>query len=423
MQFKRTILSNGVRVITVPMQGNPTVTVMINVATGSYYEELRESGISHFLEHMCFKGTKKRPTALAIATELDSIGASYNAFTTSEMTGYYAKADTRHFTQIADVVADIYMNSTFPEAEIEKEKGVVLGEIDMYADDPQEKVSDALRIHMYRGEPAERDVLGKKETVSLIKRDDLLAYNSSQYKASNTIVTIAGGIGEGEMLSWVEKSLGTINDGSVKPELITKDRLQSVPERVFVDKDTDQAHIIMAWRTFNRKSPDRFVAHIIQSILRAGMSSRLFTKLRDDMGSGYYINAHHALHSSFGRFVIATGTLAERVPEIISAIVKETERLKTEPVRDIEIAKVREFLRAHLLMSLETSDNVADFFADQEILSDKIRTPAEFDEIFNKITPADIMRVANTIFNNQKLTIGAIGKDINKEAVSKAIGA
>jgi len=423
MQFKRTVLPNGVRVITVPMAGNPTVTVMINVATGSYYEDQKESGISHFLEHMCFKGTEKRPTAKIIATELDSIGANYNAFTTTEMTGYYAKADVRHFSKIADVVADIYLNSIFPESEIEKEKGVVIGEIDMYADDPQEKVSDALRVHMYKGEPAERDVLGTKETVSTITRDDLLMYRKSQYKASNTVITIAGGISEDEMLSWAKDSLGKTEDGEIKLELVTRDRIQTKSEIVFIDKDTDQAHIMMAWRTFDRKSPDRFAAHIIKAILRAGMSSRLFTKLRDEMGSGYYIHAIHAINFSFGRFIIGTGTKAERVPEIILAIISETEKLKTEAVSAIELEKVKEYMKAHLMMSLETSDGVTDFFADQEVLADKIRTPAEFEEIFSKITIDDVMRVSRIIFDSQKLTVAVIGNGLNKTAVSKAIGA
>lgn len=423
MNFKRTVLSNGVRVITIPMPGNPTVTVMINVATGSYYEEPYQSGISHFLEHMCFKGTTKRPSPKAIATELDSIGAHYNAFTTTEMTGYFAKADARHFGRIADVVADIYLNSIFPEAEIEKEKGVVLGEIDMYADEPQEKVSDALRIHMYRGEPAERDVLGTKETVKAITRDDLLAYRKSQYKASNTIVTIAGGVPEAEMLSWVKQSLGAIEDGEVKPELATKDRVQLAPETVFVDKDTDQAHIVMAWRTFDRLSADRFTAHLIEAILRAGMSSRLFTKLREEMGSGYYVRASHSMTRSFGRFIIATGTTAERASEIISAIVSETEKLKKEPVSPAELDKVREYIRSHLLMDLETSERVADFFTDQEILSDKIRLPKEFDDIFSKITAEEIMRLANIVFDNQKLSVAVIGHNLDEAAVSKALTA
>jgi predicted Zn-dependent peptidase len=315
------------------------------------------------------------------------------------------------------------MNSTFPEGEIAKEKGVVLGEIDMYADDPQEKIYDALRAYMYRGEPAEKDILGTKETVTAITRDDLAMYHASQYKASNTIVTISGGVPEGEMIAWAHKTMGAIPDGPVKPELITTDRTQLAPETVFIDKDTDQAHIILAWRTFDRRSPDRYIANIVLGILRAGMSSRLFIRLRDEMGSGYYIHANHSLHMTFGRFTIGTGTTADRVPEIISAILAETERLKNEPVTDLELKKVKEYIRAHMLMSLETSDQVADFFGDQEILSDRIRIPRELDELFARVTAEDILRVSKILFDKQKLTIGTIGKGIDKNAVSKAIHA
>ena len=419
MQFKRTILPNGVRVVTVPMKDNPTVTVMIRVSTGSYNEEPHQSGISHFFEHMCFKGTAKRPTPRILSTELDSIGAGYNAFTTNEMTGYYAKADTKHFGKIADIVADIYMNSIFPEDEIEREKGVVLGEIDMYADDPQTKISDALAAYMYAGEPAGRHVLGTKETVKAITRADLLAYRASQYRGPNTIVTIAGGISEEAMLTWARESLGSIASEDAKPEIATREKAQAGPETFFIDKDTDQAHIVMSWRTFNRMSPDRFVANLIQGLLQAGMSSRLFIRLREEMGSGYYISAHNSMHLSYGRFVAATGTTAERAPEIIAAIIQEMDRLKTELVSVEELAKIREIIRAYTLMSLETSDNVADFFADQEILADKIRLPEEFDVIFSKITSEDIKRVANVLFDNKKLTVAVIGKGIDKEAVSK----
>ena len=173
MKHSKTTLPNGARIVTVPMKDNPTVTVMVTVGTGSYYEEPNEAGLSHFLEHMCFKGTVKRPSSRIITTELDSMGASYNAFTSVESTGYYAKAAACHFEKISDIVSDIYLNSTFPEGEISKEKGVVMGEIDMYADDPQDKVSDALHDHMYKGEPAQRSVLGTKETVGSISRDDL----------------------------------------------------------------------------------------------------------------------------------------------------------------------------------------------------------------------------------------------------------
>ena len=423
MKFSRTILTNGVRVLAIPMKGNPTVTVMVTVATGSYYEEPSQSGISHFLEHMCFKGTVKRPLARMITTELDSIGAVYNAFTTNEMTGYYAKSDTKHFERIGDVVSDVYLNSTFPEAEIEKEKGVVLGEIDMYSDDPQEKVQEALRVHMYKGEPAERDILGSKETVSSITRADLVAYKALHYTPSNTLVTIAGGIHESEMILWAQKTFSELKGGEPGREFSTRDREQEEPECVFVDKDTDQAHIVLAWRGFSRHNPDRYAAYLVKNILRGGMSSRLFIKLREEMGSGYYIGAHNSFHETFGNFMIATGTTAKRVPEIIKAILSEVKRLETEPVSQEELEKVKELMRAHMIMALETSDNVADFFADQEVLSDAIRTPEEFDAIFDKLGAEDVMRVAKEMFDPRRLNLAVIGKNIDKKAASAALGA
>ncbi|HEY0908292.1 MAG TPA: pitrilysin family protein [Candidatus Paceibacterota bacterium] len=417
MEFKKTILPNGARIITVPMQGNPTVTVMVGVATGSFYETADQAGISHFLEHVCFKGTVKRPTPRDITTELDSIGAGYNAFTSREVTGYWAKADVRHFAKIADVVSDIFKNSVFPAAEIEREKGVVLGEIDMYADDPQEKISDAITKHMYKGEPAERDVLGTKETVSALTRDAIVAYRSSQYVAPNTIITIAGGIDEKEMLSWATETFSDLDPSKPKPELPTHDRQQSGPETVFIDKDTDQAHIVMAWRTFPRGTDDQYVARVISNILRGGMSSRLFIKLREEMGAGYYIGAGQHSHKSFGTFTVSTGTKSERVAEIVSAIIAEIERLKTEPVGAAELAKVKEFIRAHRIMGLETSEDVADFHAHQEAIYGEIKTVAELERIYAAITAEDIMRVSKAMFDRNKMTVAVIGNALDKKGI------
>lgn len=421
MKFKKTVLSNGVRIVTVPMQGNPTVTVMIHVATGAFYETPEQSGVSHFLEHACFKGTVKRPSPRDITTELDSIGAVYNAFTSREMTGFWAKADVRHFLKIGDVCADIFKNSTFPKKEIEKEKGVIIGEIDMYADDPQEKVSEALIKHMYKGEPAERDVLGTRETVSAITPEALFAYRAAQYTGPNTVVTIAGGISEDVMTAWAKETFSDIANISARSEFPTKDREQTAPETVFVDKDTDQAHIIVAWRTFSRSHPDRYVARIISNILRGGMSSRLFTKLREEMGAGYYIGAGHHVYKSFGSFTISTGTKSERVAEIIAAIISETEKLKTIPVGQVELDKVKEFMRAHRVMALETSDDIADYCADQEIIRGDIKTPEEFEKIYAAITAQDIQRVAQIIFDTKKLTVAVIGNNLDKEGIKKVL--
>lgn len=421
MQFKKTTLPNGVRIVTVPMEGNPTVTVMIHVGTGAFYEIPEQSGISHFLEHMCFKGTVKRPSPRDISTELDSLGALYNAFTSREMTGYWAKADTRHFLKIADVCADIFKNSVFPEAEIEKEKGVVIGEIDMYADDPQEKLSEALIKHMYKGNPAERDTLGTKETVSKITRDMLVAYKKSQYTGPNTVVTIAGGVSEESMIRWATEHFSDLSNVSPRPEFETKDRQQNGPETVFVDKDTDQTHLVMAWRTFSRSHPDHYIARIISNILRGGMSSRLFIRLREEMGAGYYVHAGHYPYKSFGSFAIGTGTTSERVPEIVGAIIDEVKKLQTTPVSLTELGKVKEYMRAHRIMGLETSDDVATFCADQEVIRGNILTTEKLETIYKNIQPEDVMRVAREMFDPNKLTLALIGKDLDKEVIKKVL--
>lgn len=410
MQFKKHILPNGVRVVLVPMKDNPTVTFAMYAVTGSLYETKEQAGISHFLEHMCFKGTTKRPMPRAISLELDEIGASYNAYTSADRTCYYAKSGAEHFKKISDVVSDIYLNSVFPDEEIKKEKGVVLGEIDMYEDDPQSKVNKILEATMYKDTPAEHPVLGSKETVSAVTRDDLVKYRDSQYKAENTVIAIAGGISEKEMLAVAKKIGEKVKKGKWVPQFPTKDKKQKAPETIIFTKDTDQAHLIVAFRTFDRFDKDIYIATvIIGGILRSGMSSRLFSRLREQMGSGYYISAGNSSFSDFGQFYIATGTTPSRVTEIVKAILEEIDRIKNEPVKKDELEKVREIARSGMKMGLESSDDVMTFFADQEVGRKEIKTPEEYDKIISSITAADIMRVAKRIFTNDRMNLAVVG--------------
>ena len=196
MEYKKTILKNGLRVITVPMKDNPTVTVLVLVETGSKYETKAKNGISHFLEHMCFKGTAKRPTAQAISSELDGLGSSYNAFTSQEYTGYYAKSSANHFKKIFDVVSDIYLNSAFPAAEIEKEKGVIVEEINMYEDMPHRHVHDLFASLLYGDTPAGWNIAGTRDNVRAMKREDFVQYHQAHYVPKATTVIIAGKVSE-----------------------------------------------------------------------------------------------------------------------------------------------------------------------------------------------------------------------------------
>ncbi len=421
MQFKKHILPNGVRVILVPMKDNLTVTFGMYACTGSLYETKEQAGISHFLEHMCFKGTKKRPSPRSISLELDSMGAKYNAYTWLEKTCYWAKASAEHFEKIAEIVSDIYLNSVFPEDEIKKEKGVVLGEIDMYNDNPQAKVDDVLMEHMYKGTPAERSTIGFKETVSAVTRGDLLKYRDSQYKAENTVIAVAGGVSEKEMLSVAEKIGKKLKKGKWTPQFSTEDKKQAAPEVAVFTKETDQAHIIVSFRSFDRFDKDVYIANGIANILRSGMSSRLFTRLREKMGSGYYVSAAHYPFSDFGCFSISTGTTPARVAEIVKAIVEEVGRLKTEPVKKAELKKVQEIVRSGLKMGLESSDEVMEFFADQEVGKKQIKTPEEYEKIISSITAKDIMRVAKRIFTNERMNLAVVGPIKENAELEKAL--
>jgi predicted Zn-dependent peptidase len=215
MKPKRTVLKNGMRIITVPMKDNPTVTVLVLVEAGSKYETKKLNGISHFLEHMCFKGTAKRPTALHIAHELDGLGADYNAFTTEEYTGYYAKGEARYFPKLLDVVSDIYQNSTFPEKEIEKEKGVIVEEINMYEDMPARDVQQVFTSLLYGDQPAGWSVAGTKENVKSFKREDFINYKDAHYVASATTIVVAGNISHVDALNQIKSQFKAIPAGNI----------------------------------------------------------------------------------------------------------------------------------------------------------------------------------------------------------------
>ena len=349
MHIIKKTLENGVRIVCAPMEGNPTATYMVMVRAGAFNEQAETSGISHFLEHMSFKGTNKRPLQKDMALFLDSIGASYNAWTGKECTAYFAKAHVRHFDAIADVISDIYLNPILPDAEIEKERGVILGEIDMYDDEPQEKVWDALIRLMYGDDqPAGWETLGTKENVRRFGREDFLKYRASHYKAENTIVVIAGGMDVDSAIKTTEILFSKIPSGITPPRLPVKE--EGIGGRVaVVDRDTEQAHIAIGFRAFDKFDNDRYALSVMRTVLSGGMSSRLWQSLREERGSGYYLGANYALHDVHGRFNIFTGTECARVSEILGVILAEVRKLKEEKVSDSELKKVKDFIVQKLI--------------------------------------------------------------------------
>jgi predicted Zn-dependent peptidase len=414
MKFSKKVLSNGLRVVTIPMKDNPTVTVLVLVEAGSKYETKDVNGISHFLEHMCFKGTIKRPKAIDISKELDVLGSQYNAFTAQEYTGYYAKSDARHFKQILDIVSDIYLNSTFPEAEMEKEKGVIIEEINMYQDMPARHVQDLLMELLYGDTPAGWNVAGEKENITNMKRDDFVKYKGQHYLPETTVIVVAGAVSEREVLAETKKIFAKIPRGNKKNKLKVKES-QRKSEVLLKFKKTDQTHFVLGVRSydfFDKKSP---VLSVLGGILGGGMSSRLFQKLREEMGVGYYVRAGNDAYTDHGFFQISAGVDNKRIFEVIQVVLAECKKLIYETISEEELNKVKECLIGNMKLTLEASDDIANFYGGQELLKRELRNAEEKAKEVRAVTAIEVKSLAKDIFKNAKLNLALIGPFESKD--------
>ncbi|MDO8728778.1 MAG: pitrilysin family protein [bacterium] len=420
MNFKKETLLNGLRIITAPMKDNPAIMVLVMVETGSNYETKAENGLSHFLEHMCFKGTTNRPKVTDIAKELDGLGAQNNAFTSNEFTGYYAKAAKKHFSKLFEIISDLYLNPTLPIDDIEKERGVILEEINMYEDLPQRKVGYVLSELMYGNVPAGRSILGTRENIKKFSRRDFVNYRSKHYVASKTIVIVAGDISERAVLKEVKKNFHNISKDRKLSRSVVNEKQKS-PGLLIHKKKTDQTHMIMAFRAYNAKDKRIPALTLLAEILGQGMSSRLFHKLRDEMGACYYVRAENDGGTDHGIFAISVGVNVSRTKEVTKVILEECRKLSKAPISDEELQKVKEHYVGHLYLGLETTDSVAEFYAVQEIITGKLKNLQELEKNIRKVTAKNIMRVAADIFRDDKLNLAIVGSITDKNDLKKVL--
>jgi predicted Zn-dependent peptidase len=377
-----TKLKNGLRFMHIPVLQTETVLAMVLVGTGADFESKSDNGLAHFLEHMCFKGTTKRPTAKDIAIEFDNIGADYNAFTSRAYTGYYARAHKKHAEKIIEMVSDIYLNPTFPKVEVEKEKGVVTQELNMYMDQPGYRISRLLSQMMYKDQSAGRATLGTKETISSFSRKDLVKYHSKSYSAENTIVVIAGNIDQKKAQSLVQNLFSKLDGGKKLLRPNTKSSQKGAVVGIEYKK-TDQVHFKLAFRIpgyIDKKGESNALLKDIKAMSVAfgsSMSSRLFLKMREELGICYYVGSGvHARHDS-GELIISAGVEKDRLEEALNGIVDEIVKIKNEGIGSDELSKVKEGWLSGLVLGLETVSDFADFYAFQEILGKKIKHPAD----------------------------------------------
>ncbi len=406
--YERKTLESGLRVVTVPMPSSLTTTVLVLTATGSKYETKPISGVSHFLEHMCFKGTKKRPTAAAVSEELDGLGAHYNAFTGHEYTGYFAKVENRLLPQVLDVVADIFLNSALSAEEMEKERGVIIGEIEMSEDDPQRHVVDIFLELLYGDQPAGWNVAGTRGSIKKMTRDEMADYRAKHYVGSATVVVVAGAIDKKTIWDDIGKAFEDVSrDGKTDKEKINDSQRSPAVKTFF--KDTSQTHLLLGFRSYNVYDERQKTLRLLAAVLGGGMSSRLFKRVRDEMGAGYYVSADNDFFTDHGFFSVATGVANSRVKEVLQAILQEAARMKTEDIPAHELERTKNFLIGGLFSGLETSNSLATFYGGNEILEKPLKTPQEIAKEVRKVTAEDIRRVAEEIFMESKLNLALIG--------------
>ncbi|MCL4406086.1 MAG: insulinase family protein [Patescibacteria group bacterium] len=415
INYVKTIFPNGLRYIFVPEPQSLATTVLVLVAAGSEYETKDKSGISHFLEHLCFKGTTKRPRSGAIAAELDALGAEYNAFTANEMTGYYAKAANKNFEKILEIVADLYMNPIIDQAEMDRERGVILEEINMYEDLPMEKVKENFAKLLYGDQPAGWSVAGNKEVIRRLNREDIVAYRTRHYLPPKTTVIVCGGIPENP-----EKTVWKYFEAMPRGETVKKEKTidsQTEPELNLQTKSTDQLHLVLGSRGINAFDPRRYALMVLADILGGSMSSRMFVKIRDEMGAAYYVRSGVDESSDHGSIFVAAGIDKTKMIDVCRVILAEFEDLKNNPVSEAELNKAKEHLSGNLILQLETSDDIAVFFGAEEIVSGKVLTPAEVLRKIKEVTPEDIRSLAGEIFKKSRLNLAAIGPDFEEKAL------
>ncbi len=420
MNFTKTVLKNGLRIITVPQEGNPAVTVLVLVEAGSKYETKEINGVSHFLEHMCFKGTKKRPSVIDITSELDGMGSAYNAFTGFEYTGYYAKVEKSRFDKALDIVSDIYINPIFDPEEIDKEKGVIIEEINMYEDLPMRRVQEIFTNLLYGDQPAGWDIVGRKEIIQKLIRDDFIDYRNKHYLAGATVVVVAGGINEKDAIKKVEGAFKDIPTGKKQGKLPVIEK-QEKPKLLVKKKDSDQTHLVLGVRAYDAFDKRRYPLEVLSDLLGGGMSSRLFQKIREEMGAAYYISAGSDELTDHGYFAASSGVQSQKLVQVVDAILKELSKLKHETVGKEELQKAKDHLIGRLMLGLETSDSLAFFHGMQEILTGDITTPEELIEKIKKVDEGQIKEVAEDIFQNNKLNLTIIGPVENSDILQSVL--
>ncbi len=404
-------LENGLQVVFIDTKTFPTITTLLLVGAGSRYENEKNNGVAHFFEHMAFKGSKKYPNSFVISSTIEGKGGIFNAFTSKDHTGYWIKSTSEHFPTVIDVLSDMVLNSTLSTEEIEREKGVISEEINMYEDTPQRKVGEIFEGLLYKGNPLGFDIAGDKETIQKFDRTTFVEYIKSLYHPGNSILVVAGGLKDkDEYLELVKSKFKDWKKGQ-KNKYIPIIESQTKPQTLVRYKKTEQAHFCLGFRTFSFKDDRKYALSVLSAILGGGMSSRLFIQVRERRGLCYYISTGSELYEDCGNVVTQAGVTnnLEKVKEAIETILVEHEKVSQGHIEDDEMNRAKELIKGRLLLSLEDSSHIASFFGNRKLLQNKVETPEEVIRKIMKVSKGDIIKLANEVFVNKNLNFSIIG--------------
>lgn len=390
------------------------------VGVGSRYESEKEAGLSHFIEHMFFKGTEKRSSALSISEELDAIGGEYNAFTFKDKTGYYAKVDSKHADTALDVVSDIFLNSKIEAQEIEREKGTIIQEVNMCEDDPRRSVGDVFEGLLYAKNSLGREIIGYKKTIQSFKRKDFLDYMRRFYVANDTVVCAAGRINEKKILKQMRGYFSGMRKGK-KPLIKKVLEKQRHPALKIKTKKTDQTHLILGNRAYHQDHKDRFALSLLSIILGGNMSSRLFIEIRERRGLAYSVFTSVDSFRECGYIATQAGVNHGKLEEAVKIILEEYKKIATGKVSQKELRKAKDYIKGKSVMGFEASDEVAAFYIDQELARKKIISMEEIFAKIDKVTVSDILRVAKDIFKEKTLNLAVIGPHKDGKKLEKIL--
>ena len=405
--FEKTTLGNGVRVVTAPNAQVGSVSCFVMLAAGSRYETPESKGIAHFAEHMFFKGTERRPTARTISTEIDAIGGEFNAFTGKELTGYYVRCGSETRDVALDVLTDMLLESRFDEAEIAKEKGVILEEMNVYLDTPQRYVGHVYDRLLYADQPLGWDILGTRETIEGATRETFASYLDTWYRPERMVIGIGGRIGDG-LTERLEELLGGIEPRPTGRALDVELPPETSPVLIHT-KSSEQAHLILGVRGYPIGHPNRYALQLLSVVLGGGMSSRLFTEVREKRGLGYYVHAGATAYTDTGTFHSSAGVDVSRVDEAITTILAEMRKIASEPVPADELEKARGYAKGRFVLRLESPQGTIQYGLRREVLEGEIEDPDELLRQLDAVTAEDVQRVAKDLFEDKRLYLALVG--------------